>query len=52
VPCRRTDLGQKQFHLCLVREQLAVEVPRVPVEKDATHIEDHRRDRRLDGKDV
>jgi DeoR/GlpR family transcriptional regulator of sugar metabolism len=35
---------QKQFHLLLVREQLAVEVPRVPVEKDATHIEDHRLD--------
>jgi hypothetical protein len=42
MPCRRTDLGKKPFHLRLVREQLAVEVPRVPIEQDATHIENHR----------
>ena len=46
MPCRRTDLGEEPFHLCLVRHQLAVEVPRVPIEQDATHVEHHRLDPR------
>jgi hypothetical protein len=49
TPARRK---RTNFHLRLVREQLAVQVPRVPIEEDATHIEDHRLDRRLDGADV
>ena len=46
MPCRRTDLGEEPFHLRLVREQLAVEVPRVPIEQDAADVEHHRLDRR------
>jgi DeoR/GlpR family transcriptional regulator of sugar metabolism len=52
MPGGRTDLGQKELHLRFVCEQPAVEVPRVPVEKDAANIEDHRFDRRLDSGDV
>jgi DeoR/GlpR family transcriptional regulator of sugar metabolism len=52
MPCRRTDLGKKPFHLRLVREELAVEVPRVPIEQDATHIENHRLYQALPTNDV
>ena len=49
MPCRRTDVGKKRFHLRFVREQLVVEVPRVPVDKYAAQIEDHRSNRRSIG---
>jgi hypothetical protein len=39
MPRRRTDLGEEPLHLRLVREQLAVEVPRIPIEQDAAHVE-------------
>ena len=47
MPRRRTDLGEEPFHLRLVRDQLAVEVPGVPIEQDAAHVEHHRLDRRV-----
>src|ERR1035437_2917352 len=52
MPRRRTDLGEEPFHLRLVRDQLAVEVPGVPIEQDAAHVEHHRLDRRVPGNRV
>src|ERR1039457_4046373 len=49
MPRRRTYLGEEPFHLRLVRDQLAVEVPGVPIEQDATHVEHHRLDLRGPG---
>src|SRR5664280_1871274 len=45
VPCRRTHLAEEALHLRLVREQPAIEVPGVPIEQDATDVEDHGLDR-------
>ena len=52
MPRRRTDLGEEPFHLRLVRDQLAVEVPGVPIEQDAAHVKHHRLDRRVPGNRV
>jgi DeoR/GlpR family transcriptional regulator of sugar metabolism len=47
MPGRRTDLGEEPFHLRFVDEQLAVEVPGVPIEQNTAQVEDHCLDRRL-----
>ena len=47
VPLHRAHLLEEAIHRLFIVEQLSVEVAGVPVEQDATDVEDHRFDRRL-----
>jgi hypothetical protein len=44
VPSRRADMGQKPAPLLIVRDQLAIQILRAPVEQHAAEIEYHRPD--------